>query len=167
MSIDYRRDIQQWATIEGQHNPEKPWLLSNLDTWEKNPSYVGEPVPHPEDYDPRDDYEYSDTFVLWHRDRFEIHFTKIDENTVKVEFGRTVTPYEFALNEQATKSAEEARDLWKVSIAAGWVRSDNRLADFRYVEEEEEPSPSCQEHDQDEQYQEEDFEKYCMDKEAH
>ena len=43
--------VRQYAYAYGEEEPEKPWILSPFDTWERNPHYVGPPVPHPEDYD--------------------------------------------------------------------------------------------------------------------
>ena len=43
--------IREWAWNVGAERPEAAWLCSNYDTWEKNPHYKGEPMPHPEDYD--------------------------------------------------------------------------------------------------------------------
>ena len=41
--------IREWAWNYGMDHPEKAWLLSDLDTWEKNPHYRGAPQPHPEE----------------------------------------------------------------------------------------------------------------------
>ena len=49
MSYDFNRDMNQWASIEGEFHPEHQWLLSSADTWHKNPHYKGKPQPHPED----------------------------------------------------------------------------------------------------------------------
>ncbi len=34
---------------EGHEKPSQEWFLSDYDTWHRNPSYQGEPGPHPED----------------------------------------------------------------------------------------------------------------------
>lgn len=41
--------IREWKWTVGADRPEDCWLLSDRDTWERNPHYVGPPVPHPED----------------------------------------------------------------------------------------------------------------------
>lgn len=33
----------------GRDHPDVAWILSPYDTWNRNPYYTGEPVPHPED----------------------------------------------------------------------------------------------------------------------
>ena len=33
----------------GEEQPDREWILSNFDTWVRNPHYTGEPGPHPED----------------------------------------------------------------------------------------------------------------------
>lgn len=43
--------IRQWAWVVGQDYPDRAWLLSDYDSWERNPHYNGPKVPHPEDYD--------------------------------------------------------------------------------------------------------------------
>ncbi len=40
--------IREWAHNVGAEYPDRAWLNSNYDTWEKNPFYSGPPVPHPE-----------------------------------------------------------------------------------------------------------------------
>ena len=44
-AADLVRDEVTWL---GSRNPAKAWLLSNYDTWERNPYYDGPEVPHPE-----------------------------------------------------------------------------------------------------------------------
>ncbi len=46
----YSAAVKQYSYAYGEETPEKPWILSPLDTWERNPFYCGPPVPHPEDY---------------------------------------------------------------------------------------------------------------------
>jgi len=55
MSYDFNQDMRQWADIEGGFHPDKQWLLSSVDTWHKNPHYVGdaEPAPSREDDEAR------------------------------------------------------------------------------------------------------------------
>ena len=40
--------IHEWVWNVGHHRPECAWLVSNYDTWERNPYYRGPEVPHPE-----------------------------------------------------------------------------------------------------------------------
>ena len=55
--------LREWAWIEGQFRLDDQWLLSNLDTWERNPHYHGPDQGHPEDaimvgeYMPQEDSE--------------------------------------------------------------------------------------------------------------
>ena len=41
--------VREFAENVGRDNPQQAWILSNYDTWESNPFYRGEPVPHPEE----------------------------------------------------------------------------------------------------------------------
>ena len=45
---------REFARNAGQDRPDEEWLLTDRDTWERNPCYEGEPGPHPEDYHPED-----------------------------------------------------------------------------------------------------------------
>lgn len=53
---------REFARNIGEEFPERAWLLTSFDTWERNPAYTGPAVPHPEaDYcddgqGPREDY---------------------------------------------------------------------------------------------------------------
>ena len=47
---------QAEAYEKGAANPEQAWISTTRDAWHKNPYYTGPDVPHPEDYDPEDDY---------------------------------------------------------------------------------------------------------------
>jgi hypothetical protein len=51
--------IRQWVWVAGADCPDCAWLLSDYDSWEANPHYVGPPQRHPEDYD-ADYEEYAD-----------------------------------------------------------------------------------------------------------
>lgn len=46
----YSESIKEYASNAGMDNPDTAWILTPYDTWERNPSYRGEPVPHPEDW---------------------------------------------------------------------------------------------------------------------
>jgi hypothetical protein len=39
------------ARISGQSRPYQDWILSDRDVWYINPSFEGEPGPHPESYE--------------------------------------------------------------------------------------------------------------------
>ena len=39
---------REYAWNVGADNPHRAWILTDYDSWEKNPFYHGEPVPHPE-----------------------------------------------------------------------------------------------------------------------
>lgn len=40
--------INEWVWNVGHECPERAWLCSSYDTWERNPYYQGPPVEHPE-----------------------------------------------------------------------------------------------------------------------
>lgn len=44
-----QESVWLYARAVGEENPAQAWILSPLDTWEKNPCYSGPPVRHPED----------------------------------------------------------------------------------------------------------------------
>ncbi len=47
--------LRQYAGAYGEVDPDRAWILTPFDTWERNPHYVGPPVRHPEDdYDDGD-----------------------------------------------------------------------------------------------------------------
>lgn len=50
--------IREWA-VNVNAPAEQEWILSDYDTWERNPRYRGKPGPHPEDY-PVDYEEFVD-----------------------------------------------------------------------------------------------------------
>ena len=41
--------IKEWAHNVGAEYPDREWLLSDYDSWERNPHYRGVPGRHPED----------------------------------------------------------------------------------------------------------------------
>jgi hypothetical protein len=43
--------IREWVWIVGQDRPDVQWLLSDYDSWERNPHYNGPEQRHPEDYE--------------------------------------------------------------------------------------------------------------------
>lgn len=51
----YQDACVEQARNEGRESPDRAWIWTFMDTWERNPFYAGPPVPHPEDYN--DDYE--------------------------------------------------------------------------------------------------------------
>ena len=42
--------VREWAFNFGADHPDCAWLLSDLDSWERNPHYRGPEQRHPEDY---------------------------------------------------------------------------------------------------------------------
>lgn len=46
-----REAIEEQRLIFGEENPNKQWILSSWDTWERNPFYTGPDQGHPEDYE--------------------------------------------------------------------------------------------------------------------
>jgi hypothetical protein len=40
---------REYAFNAGIDRPNQAWILSHFDVWERNPHYVGPPVPHPEE----------------------------------------------------------------------------------------------------------------------
>lgn len=42
--------VSEWARNVGRDNPDRAWLLSDYDSWERNPFYTGPKVEHPEAY---------------------------------------------------------------------------------------------------------------------
>ena len=40
---------KEYARNYGSDRPERAWILTDFDTWERNPFYSGPKVPHPED----------------------------------------------------------------------------------------------------------------------
>jgi hypothetical protein len=43
--------VREWAWVVGAERLDQQWLLSDYDTWERNPHYAGPDQRHPEDYD--------------------------------------------------------------------------------------------------------------------
>lgn len=41
--------VREYAREHGAMEPDRAWILSPFDTWERNPFYRGPPVRHPED----------------------------------------------------------------------------------------------------------------------
>jgi len=40
---------REYARNVGRENPDRAWIGTHYDTWERNPFYVGPPQRHPED----------------------------------------------------------------------------------------------------------------------
>lgn len=40
---------REYARNVGCDRPQQAWILTDFDTWERNPYYTGPAVPHPED----------------------------------------------------------------------------------------------------------------------
>jgi len=45
----YAMAFKEYARNHGEQQPDNPWILTPMDTWERNPFYRGPPVRHPED----------------------------------------------------------------------------------------------------------------------
>lgn len=63
--------VREWASQYGSAHTDQQWLLSDWDTWERNPHYVGPEQAHPEDYVPVIDHEedYEPLSVDVHREQ--------------------------------------------------------------------------------------------------
>ena len=44
-----REAVREWVWNVGQDRADQQWVLSNYDTWERNPHYTGPDQGHPED----------------------------------------------------------------------------------------------------------------------
>jgi hypothetical protein len=44
-----REAVREWVWIVGQDRSDSQWILSDYDTWERNPHYTGPDLGHPED----------------------------------------------------------------------------------------------------------------------
>lgn len=55
---------REFAHNYGSMHPEKAWVLTDFDTWERNPYYSGPAVPHPEDNDGIHGEEYQAPALL-------------------------------------------------------------------------------------------------------
>jgi hypothetical protein len=40
---------REYAYNYGAEHPDREWLSTDFDTWERNPHFTGTPGPHPED----------------------------------------------------------------------------------------------------------------------
>jgi len=49
--------VREWAWNAGQYRLDQQWILSNYDTWERNPHYTGPDQGHPNDDEYYEDYE--------------------------------------------------------------------------------------------------------------
>jgi len=50
---------REYAANVGADHPDRAWILTDYDTWERNPFYNGPAVPHPEDVNDTADLELS------------------------------------------------------------------------------------------------------------
>lgn len=48
--------MAEYAINAGRDQPDRAWILTPWDVWQKNPMYIGPPVPHPEDDAAVDEY---------------------------------------------------------------------------------------------------------------
>ena len=44
----YGEAFKEYARNAGAEDPDRAWILTPWDTWERNPAYQGPPVMHPE-----------------------------------------------------------------------------------------------------------------------
>ena len=44
-----REAVREWVWNVGQDRADQQWVLSDYDTWERNPHYTGPDQDHPED----------------------------------------------------------------------------------------------------------------------
>ena len=50
-TMSYMREaVREWVWTVGQDRADQQWVLSDYDTWERNPHYRGPDQGHPEDY---------------------------------------------------------------------------------------------------------------------
>jgi hypothetical protein len=48
--MSYQQEqVREWVWVYGAEHPDREWLNSPYDSWEKNPHYTGKPGRHPED----------------------------------------------------------------------------------------------------------------------
>lgn len=52
--------MSQWVWAYGAERPDEAWILSDYDTWHRNPHYTGPEQRHPEDYGFDEDDEQRD-----------------------------------------------------------------------------------------------------------
>lgn len=50
MSSYLQEAVGEYTRNHGHDQPEREWILSPFDTWEKNPWYTGKPGRRPEDW---------------------------------------------------------------------------------------------------------------------
>ena len=55
------------AAEQGAADPNVAWVLTDRDVWHANPSYVGPPVPHPEDDYAREELANEDDYTSYCR----------------------------------------------------------------------------------------------------
>lgn len=48
---------REYARNAGMDDPDRAWILTPWDSWERNPFYRGPAVRHPEDYDDPEEIE--------------------------------------------------------------------------------------------------------------
>ena len=62
--------VREYTRNVGSTRPDSAWILSQYDSWERNPYYSGPPQPHPEDdYDMCDAPPTMEEEVIEHRQR--------------------------------------------------------------------------------------------------
>lgn len=53
--------VREWAWVVGAERLDQQWLLSDYDTWERNPHYTGPEQRHPESYQEEYEQHYHDS----------------------------------------------------------------------------------------------------------
>lgn len=66
--MSYQQEqVREWTWVFGAEHPDREWINSPFDSWEKNPHYTGPKGRHPED-DADDDLV--DELLELHRQQF-------------------------------------------------------------------------------------------------
>jgi len=58
-----REGIAEQVQIFGAEMPDRQWILSGWDTWERNPYYHGEEQQHPEDDMPHEEWVKNQAYL--------------------------------------------------------------------------------------------------------
>lgn len=58
-----REAIEEQRQIFGAENPDRQWILSSWDTWERNPFYTGPEQQHPECDMAHEDWEAHQVYL--------------------------------------------------------------------------------------------------------
>ena len=82
--------VQEYTFAVGADNRQSAWILSQYDTWTRNPFYRGPAVPHPEEYEFEDDnFPVTGWFVSYSEAaKYARAQAAADQATYKVFFDR-------------------------------------------------------------------------------